>query len=1095
MKLNEIYENFLMPPRKFSPIPFWFLNNDLKEEEIIWALDEFEDKHIYGAVLHPRTGLEIDYLSDEYFQKFKFIIEEMKKRNQFIVLYDEYNWPSGPVGGKLLREHPEFKQKYLDYEIIKLEKNKLVEFVCEGHFLAAFTINLKTNEVTDIRSLFDGEKLSLKVDSTDSELVVFNVKILDELFFATSAAPIMKGERGYIDVLNPAAVKFFIEQTHEKYKHYFGEEFGKSIIGMFTDEPGHYASLMWTDDFPNQFKKEKKYDLIPHLYKLVYEIEDYVKVKNDYHDLTLKLYENSFYKQIGDWCRKNNIPLTGHLIMEEELHYLPRMHGGLFAPYRHFGIPGIDYLSDKSGYEIKSSVVLPNPNFTTKFISSISHSLGAERTLCEVYGGCGWQTTLEKLKTVMVWMATCGINLFNFHASHLSLKGLRKRDFPASHFVQEPWWNYYSTYSDMTMRLSYFNTIGIHKANIAVLFPKRTFWTEHTVYKKSILFKKLISEFGKVGNMLLRIQMDYDYIFEEQILENLTSIKKNKLKLKNEEFSVLVLPPMTTIPKVVYEFIKKYYDEGGFVISFGLTPANSPKLKNDPEIQAINSHIFGVNNPNEEIVRTNKNGGKAIFIPSIQFKNEIKGETHLKDLFSRENVPKTINIKSESSRNFIYQHRVIDNLNFYLVCNMSKRDGHVKISLFNSGYLEIWDPETGERYAYKHIQDGFKFNFKPFQALIFILSPIKSAIKEWPQEPLINKELTPIVLKTNWDIELESKNKYLLDDWEFKLTSRRPEGPEEIKRKQKIAEKFNKKIKVSNEVFERMRNFVKTSDKVKTSRYSLFDTYEEFGPVLETTLGISMVDDFGALYELMELVGVLSEKIGLKLKEFQPGDEFQISKKFEIAEIPDGEIKFVYEDIGMPLKIEINGKKFDWDDLDEMSEKYFVYDNSNRAIPIKNILRTGENNVKINLKLPEYPDRMPSFHGIEPFTLVGDFSVSNDKIYPLTKNLDSGDWCSKGFPNYSGGIWYKQKFNLSRKYLKNRLFLEFKKVKETIEMKINGKYVGTRTWSPYKLEISKYIKEGNNDLEIFVRNTAANFFSFPKKSGILGSVKIVPYLT
>ncbi|MFX0136669.1 MAG: glycosyl hydrolase [Candidatus Hodarchaeota archaeon] len=1093
MTLNEIYKKFLQPPRKFSPIPFWFLNNDLNEEELLWALDEFEKKHIYGAVLHPRTGLEIDYLSDEYFEKFKFIIEEMKKRNQFIVLYDEYNWPSGPVGGRLLREHPEFKQKYLDYEIIKLEQNKLIEFLCEGQFLAAFTINRITNEVKDVSNLFDGKKLTLKVESTDFELIIFNVKILDELFFATSAAPSMKGERGYIDLLNPAAVKYFIEQTHEKYKQHFREDFGKSIIGMFTDEPGNYASLMWTDDFPKIFKKEKNYDLIPHLYKLVYEIHDYVKVKNDYHDVALKLYEISFYKQIGDWCHENNIPLTGHLIMEEELHFLPRMHGGLFAPYRHFGIPGIDYLSDKSGYEIKSSVVLPNPNFTTKFISSISHSLGVERTLCEVYGGCGWQTTLEKLKNVMIWMAACGINLFNFHASHLSLKGLRKRDFPASHFVQEPWWNYYSAYSDMTMRLSYFNTIGIHKANIAVLFPKRSFWTEHTVYKKSTLFKKLISEFGKVGNMLLRIQMDYDYIFEEQILENLISIQKDKLKLKNEQFSVLVLPPMTTIPKIVYEFIKQYYDEGGFVISFGLTPENSPKLKNDPEIQAINSHIFGVNNPNEEIVKTNKNGGKAIFIPFFQFKNEIKGETYLKDLFSRENIPKTIKIESESSRNFIYQCRIIDNLNFYLVCNMSKRDDHVKISLFNSGYLEIWDPETGERRAFKHIQDEFEFNFKPYQALIFILSPIKSAIKGWPQEPLKNKELSPITLKTNWNIELESKNKYLLDNWDFKLISRKPEDPEQIKRNQKITKKFNKKIKVSNEVLERMRKFVKTPDEVKTSRYSLFDTYEEFGPILETTLGISLVDDFGALYELMEFFGVLAEKVGFKLKEFHPGDEFEISKKFEITEMPDEEIKFVYEDIGMPLKIDINGKKFDWDDLDEMSENYFVYDNSNRAIPIKNILKTGENYVRINLKLPEYPDRMPSFHGIEPYTLVGDFSVKNDKIYPLKKNLDSGDWSKQGLVNYSGGIWYKQAVNISKEYLKNRLFLEFSKVKETVEVKINGKKVGIRPWSPFKLEITNYVKEGVNELEILVTNTAANFFAFPMKSGILGTVKIVPY--
>jgi len=149
--------------------------------------------------------------------------------------------------------------------------------------------------------------------------------------------------------------------------------------------------------------------------------------------------------------------------------------------------------------------------------------------------------------------------------------------------------------------------------------------------------------------------------------------------------------------------------------------------------------------------------------------------------------------------------------------------------------------------------------------------------------------------------------------------------------------------------------------------------------------------------------------------------------------------------------------------------------------------------IKIDIKLPEYPDRMPSFHGIEPFTLIGDFSVKNDKIFPLTKNLDLKDWSKQGFPNYSGGIWYKQKFNINKEYLTHRLFLEVNKVKETIEVKINGKNVGFRPWNPFKLEVTNYIEPGVNELEILVKNTAANFFTFPKKSGILGTVKIVPY--
>lgn len=1093
MSLEEIYKNFQNPPRNFSPIPFWFLNNDLKEEEIIWALDEFEKKHIFGAVLHPRTGLEINYLSDEYFQKIKFIIEEMKKRNQFIILYDEYNWPSGTIGGKLLREHPEFKQKFLDYKKYKLKKNKKVEFKVEGEFLAAFLVNLTTKEVNNVTNLFDGEKISITSKKNKCEIIIYYIRLMNDLLYATTCAPNTKAERGYIDLLNPSAVKYFIEQTHEQYKERFGEDFGKDIIGFFTDEPGNYAGYMWTDDFLNYFKNEKNYDLIPQLYKLVYEIDDYIKIKNDYHEVALKLYENSFYKQIGDWCNENNLKLTGHLVMEEDLNHLPRIHGDLFSPYRNFGIPGIDYLSDKHAYEIKRSLFLANPNFTPKFISSISHAIDAERTLCEIYGGCNWQTTLEKLKNVMLWMSACGVNLFNFHASHLSLKGLRKRDFPASHFVQEPWWNYYSIFSDLAMKLSFFNTIGIHKANFAILFPKRTFWTEYTAYNKSFLFKKLISEFPKIGDILLRIQFDYDYIFEEEILENFILVQGKKILLKNEEYDGIILPPMTTISKNIYEFIKEYFDKGGIIICFGMIPQNSITLKNDPEIQSISSNLFGNSSLNKEVITTNTNGGKVIFIPFSKFEDKMRGEGYLEELFLREKIPNSIRIKSESKRDFIYQHRINENLNFYLICNMSSNYNKVRITLSNSGYLEIWDPEDGSRYNFKQIQGEFEFNFKPNQALIFVLTPNRNDLEDWPQELLRIKEIQPILLNKNWNIELESKNKYVLDNWNLKILSSKPLDSGQIQKNKLIYKKLNKRTRYPIAFFKLIFKLAIIGKKTKNTRYSAFEMLDKWGPLLAKIFGINFTDGFAGFYELMEIIGVITGKLGIKLRDFQPGDEIEISKKFCIKEMPNQEIRLIYEDLEMPIKIEINNKIFDKAELEEKSENIFIWDRSNRTISIKDYLKNGKNKVKIRMKLPEFPDLIPSYHGIEPFTLIGDFIIKKNTIYLREEMLEGKDWSKQGLGNYSGGIWYKQEFHIEENYLKYRLFLEFDAVNETIEVKINGKNVGTRLWKPYKLEITDNIKEGINELEIFVKNTAANFFAFPKKSGILGAVKITPY--
>lgn len=40
----------------------------------------------------------------------------------------------------------------------------------------------------------------------------------------------------FIDTLNPDALRYFIELTHERYKKEIGEEFGRTVKGVFTDE-------------------------------------------------------------------------------------------------------------------------------------------------------------------------------------------------------------------------------------------------------------------------------------------------------------------------------------------------------------------------------------------------------------------------------------------------------------------------------------------------------------------------------------------------------------------------------------------------------------------------------------------------------------------------------------------------------------------------------------------------------------------------------------------------------------------------------------------------------------------------------------------
>ena len=65
-------------------------------------------------------------------------------------------------------------------------------------------------------------------------------------------------------------------------------------------------------------------------------------------------------------------------------------------------------------------------------LASVANQLGRKRTLCEAYGGAGWETRLEDMKRIGDWLYVLGVNTMNEHLSRISMRGARKADYPPS---------------------------------------------------------------------------------------------------------------------------------------------------------------------------------------------------------------------------------------------------------------------------------------------------------------------------------------------------------------------------------------------------------------------------------------------------------------------------------------------------------------------------------------------------------------------------------------------------------------------------------------------------------------------------------------
>ena len=110
MDLKRAFAVFESPPREFGPIPFWFLNDDLEEDELLRQLRAFRDVHYGGFVLHARVGLSrrVGYLTDEFFRLARLLVAEAARLGMKVILYDEGGYPSGSAGGAVVVENPDY---------------------------------------------------------------------------------------------------------------------------------------------------------------------------------------------------------------------------------------------------------------------------------------------------------------------------------------------------------------------------------------------------------------------------------------------------------------------------------------------------------------------------------------------------------------------------------------------------------------------------------------------------------------------------------------------------------------------------------------------------------------------------------------------------------------------------------------------------------------------------------------------------------------------------------------------------------------------------------------------------------------------------
>ncbi len=638
MSLQTFFRN---PPTAYRLAPFWFWNGKMEPEEIVHQIREMAEKGVGGFFICARQGLEVPYLSEQWFHLVSIAIETAQQYGLDAWLYDEYPYPSGMSGGEVILQHPDARHcQLLPHSLIVEGPQTLSYALPWARVLSAHAIGEASTKIdltsyigsAPTQSIFQStgltkytnkrfftaalqKQLVWNVPPGRWHITIFLEKEIDEFkYYGT-----------YVDPCHKEAMQTFIATTYEPYARHFRAHFGQTIKGFFTDEVGLLSRIPWSPRLAAFFRARYGYELIDNLPTILYgQEEKTAQVRYQFFQSIHLLLRETYHQQISTWCKQH------------DLLYTTEVPSVRMTTQLHSHIPGGDSAHEKVGRSLEW--ILDNNAYNMradpKVVSSLASQLGTERAMIECFHSVGWSMTLQDAKWMLDRLAALGINFFVQHAFYFSISGLRKHDAAPSQFLQNPYWSYFRQLADYAARLCYVMSQGRAYVPVAIVHPTTSFWTQMGNPFHSFTYcgndaaeertlERLKQDWAYLCKQLLLHQVDYDHLDPELLAA--ASIEQGQLVIGQARYETLILPPMTNLETVAWSRIKAFLQAGGKVISVGLLPYEH--IDSEPNIEAEAQQWFGLSSsPRQSYWQEVTEQADGVVIDPIEEHNWAKGE-------------------------------------------------------------------------------------------------------------------------------------------------------------------------------------------------------------------------------------------------------------------------------------------------------------------------------------------------------------------------------------------------------------------------------------------------------------------------------------
>ena len=591
----SIAGGFARPPRDCTQIPFWFLNGVVDGPEYVRQTREMAAQGVQQSMPHPRFGMDRrDYLGPQYWAAFDQLVDAAEADGLTIHLYDEYNWSSGPAGGRVtadvsccalglgVRSRPVDGPVNVRFDT--WDEHFMGWGRREAYLLVAIAPRREDGSIDLSRMIElptpEASVSSVSIDVPEGRweaMVFYTVRTVHP-------SPLRMGNGGIIDYLAIEPTRRFIEHTHEQYARRYRRHFGKTIPSIFYDECGPYACgpFTWTGDLPEQFQLRHGYDLrslLPALFHDVGEMTE--RTRCNYWDTVAHLFTERFVGQLADWCDANGLALTGHTFEESESWMVS---ADVMRTLRRQQWVGMDALNG------------PVPFSWLTVPGSVARLTGRP-LVCEAAGLLGgWGCSPRMLRQAYNRLAVAGVTHLVPHAFFQTIDN-PKVECPPSFFEHNPYWSHYRQIADLTARHCWMNRQGRPTADVFVLHPQVSWWGDSAGGRgegypwgrpnwQNSPSRPYCEAFDAVLDTLAEQQWQAT-VMDEPSLNN-GVLEARRVRVGPLSAGAIVLPPMRTARLSVMRRVAEFAAAGVPVVVTGELPTISvEKGRDDPELRAV----------------------------------------------------------------------------------------------------------------------------------------------------------------------------------------------------------------------------------------------------------------------------------------------------------------------------------------------------------------------------------------------------------------------------------------------------------------------------------------------------------------------------